>query len=108
MIQWPPLPKVIQGLAGPIKIDRPMVVDPTDKFCAGQWVDLDRRVMVVSTANREAAWHLLVHELCHSWLDEAGVLVPKCRQEATCQAIASGVLHLIRHLEEEGSPPRAP
>ncbi len=104
MTAYPPIPKTFAGLAGPIRVDRPMVVDPTDRFTAGLWIDLERRILVLSTASREAAWSIVLHELCHSWLADAGVTLPAIREEAVCQAVSSGAMHVVRHLLREPKP----
>jgi hypothetical protein len=109
-VTLPPLPRSIQGLAGPIKIDRPMVVDPKDKFTAGMWIDLERRILVLSTANREAAYSIFLHELCHAAISDAGITLPLIREEAVCQAVSSMMMHVVRLLSDvsRGHVPKTP
>lgn len=108
-MKWPLLPKVLEGLAGPIRVDRPPVVDSTDPHIRGLWIATERRVLVQSTLQREVAWQIFAHEACHSWLDDAGVRLPKTKDEAVCDAVAAGVLRLLRSLHvEPPTPPKPP
>jgi hypothetical protein len=107
------LPKVLEGLAGPIRVDRPLVVDPAVPTCVGLWLAHERRILVRSTLKREAAWQIFCHEACHSWLDDAGVRLPSTKEEGACDAVAAGMLRLLRSLHVEppappklGRPPR--
>ena len=94
---FPPLPKSIMGLAGPIRIDRPLVVDPKNPKNIGLWLSDERRVLIQSTLNREVAWQTLLHELNHAALTEAGVPpMSYLKEEAVVEACASGMMHVLR------------
>ena len=99
---FPPLPKSIQGLAGPIRIDRPLVVDPKNPKNIGLWLGDERRILVCSTLNREVAWQVLLHELNHAALSEAGCHpMSYTREESVVEACASGFMHVLRHILKE-------
>jgi len=98
-MNWPPLPKRINGLAGPIRIDRPLVVNPLKPTDIGMWLSDERRILVCSTLTREVAWQTLIHELNHAALGEAGCQpMSYWREENVVEACASGMMHVIRFL----------
>lgn len=98
---WPPLPRVVQGLAGPITIDRPLVCDPSQPTNVGLWLWEERRILIRSTLKRKAAWHILLHELTHAALEDAGVTgLTYHKEESVCEAVASGMMHLLRMTHE--------
>lgn len=114
-MKYPALPKEIMGLAGPIKIDRPLVVDPANPDNIGMWLSDERRVLVKSTLKRPIAWLTLLHELGHAALTDAGVFrLSYTKEEQVVEAIASGTIHVIRHLLSQAdntsrvSAPRLP
>ena len=99
---FPPLPKSIMGLAGPIRIDRPLVVDAKNPKNIGLWLGDERRILVCATLNREVAWQVLLHELNHAALSEAGVSpMSYQKEESVVEACASGFLHVLRHILKE-------
>jgi|SRR6185312_1301460 len=102
-MRFPPLPSEIHGLAGPIKIDRPLVVDPKNPKNIGLWLGDERRILIKATLGREPAWLTLLHELGHASLQEAGIMdLSYRREEQIVDAIASGMLHVVRLLVNRG------
>lgn len=95
MTRWPPLPKTIQGLAGPIRVLRPVRLDDDDW---GGWHPEERVIRVRSTLNREVAWHTMLHELTHAMLDDSGLPMPDSLVEIFCDTNASAMLHSLRIL----------
>jgi Zn-dependent peptidase ImmA (M78 family) len=95
-VNWPKLPAEVNGLAGPIRILRP--VQMKDKDQTGEWDQEARVIRIKGTLTREAAWHTLLHELAHAAVDEAGVTLPKRFEEPVAESVASGMLHVVRLL----------
>lgn len=98
MTDWPPLPKVVQGLAGPIRILRPVTIagGGKRKVVLGEWSMLERVIRVKATLSREVAWQTLLHELLHAAMDDGGVNLPERLEEPVSDAGSSGMLHLLR------------
>jgi len=95
----PPLPRVIQGLAGPITVERPakIVTDGCER--EGEWDPFRRRIRVLVSLPRRYAWAALIHELVHAAEKDAGYTLPETATVAVHDAIASGMLHLIEWID---------
>jgi hypothetical protein len=68
------------------------------------WLPTERRILVGSRLNREVAWQIGLHEMTHSFLDDSGVKLPTVKEEAVCDAVAAGMLRLLRSLTHEQKP----
>lgn len=97
-MSFPPLPRSVQGLAGPIMVKRPLIVDPRCSNTVGEWDALTRSIAVRAMLRRDIGWQIAIHELCHSWLDDAGVHLTRAKEEAVCEAVGSGMMHVLRAL----------
>lgn len=104
---YPKLPTTIGGLAGPIRIDRPARIrddgpDHLDRTTMADWDEWARRIRVTGTVDRRLAIHLLLHELVHAALDDAGIaLKDSDQEEAVCQSVASAMMHVAEWLLAE-------
>ena len=108
-MNWPGLPQSVEGLAGPIRVDRPLKVEASDAETRGLWLTLERRILVQSTLRRDTAWMIFFHEFAHSCLDDAGVRLTDDQGESVCDAMSSGMLRLMRsHLQVAQTPPQYP
>jgi len=90
---FPPLPRVIHGLGGPIRVLRPVRLVDDDW---GGWHPLERVIRIRSTLGREVAWHTLYHEATHAMLDDSGIPVPPAMVEMVCDTNASAMLNVLR------------
>jgi len=90
---WPPLPRTVMGLGGPIRVLRPVRLTDDDW---GGWHPEERVIRVRSTLKREVAHHTLLHELFHAWIDDAGLPVPEAFVETYCDTGASAMMHVMR------------
>lgn len=98
MALLPLLPKTIQGLGGEIRIDRPLQVEPGDSDFLGMWLSHEDRILIKSTLRRDVAWRMLLHELTHAAIDHAGITLSATKEELICDTVASGMMHVVRHL----------
>ena len=104
---WPKLPTSIHGLAGPIRILRPVRIadqqaDHLGRETCADWDDEHRTIRVASRFRRDVAVHLLLHELVHAALDDAGIaLKDSDQEEAVCQSVASAMMHVAEWLLAE-------
>ena len=76
MKRWPPIPKVLDGLAGPIrvKIRRVESFAAADgDLCWGLYKTDRREIHLASKLPPALRWHTLIHEWCHAWLIDSGV-----------------------------------
>jgi hypothetical protein len=97
LLQGGKLPPSVHGIAGRIRVDRPLAVEVgTGAGHLGSWIPAERRIMVRSTLTRDVAWLTFWHELCHSWLDDTGAsnLFTPRQQEVIADAIATGLVGL--------------
>lgn len=99
-LTWPPLPRKVGGLSGPIRVRRPPRVERTSNgdVIMGLWKTQEREVLVKGTLRREVAWRILLHELAHAALDDAGVSMSNKQEESVVDTVASGMLHVVRYL----------
>lgn len=96
---WPPLPAVVQGLAGPITVK--ITVGLEDEEGAelwGSWEQNTRLIEIDSEASPEFRWHTLGHELCHATLGDSGheYLLEEKQIEALCDALATSRMAEMR------------
>ncbi len=97
---FPPLPRVIQGMSGPITILRPVRL--TKELGAhGSWEYLSRRIRVQGTLERRMAWETLIHEMAHAALWDNGFPIDGELEERLCDLWASSMTHLVEHLVTE-------
>lgn len=84
---WPPLPKVVDGALGPIRVRRVKQVD--EAASRGEW-DMERRVIKIERSrHRVNEWSTLFHELVHAALADADVHIgDDTLEERVCDAIA--------------------
>lgn len=97
--QWPPLPTMVQGLAGPITVK--VTVGLKDEGGAelwGSWEQNTRTIEIDSEASPEFRWHTLGHELCHATLGDSGLVnqVEEGLAEALCDAAGSARIAEMR------------
>jgi hypothetical protein len=92
---WPPLPRSIQGLSGPIRVLRPIRLQDGHE---GLWQPHSRTISVRSTLPREYAWSVLLHELCHANEHDGGYQLLETKDLSVPDLLASGMMHVIRHL----------
>ena len=86
----------MQGMAGPIAIDRPASVKGGKHDAL--WIPGERRIVIAATLKREMAWHRLLHELVHAAETDSGYFLPEPDDASPQDAIASGMLHVVRYL----------
>ena len=95
-------------MAGPIRVVRPIRVG-LDAF--GLWECEDRRIRVQARCARGVAWQILLHELIHAALYDAGCVVLDLpgekagdREEVVCDVVGSAMMHVVAHLVAGASP----
>lgn len=76
MKRWPKLPKVVDGMAGPIKVvvrrvDRVVAKDGDE--CWGLFYAADRKIVVAGKVPPALRWHSFAHEWVHAWMMDAGI-----------------------------------
>lgn len=99
MTDYPPIPRLIRGTGGAIRVRlrrKPKHADGQE--CWGLWDDGKRLITVDSTASPEHRWRVLFHELAHAALADAGVenLMDGAATEAICDAMATARLQEFR------------
>ena len=90
-MKWPPLPRSVMGLGGPIAIVRSRRIVEVGDECWGLWDREKRRISILASIPREHQWRTYFHELGHAALTDSGVeeLVDDKVHEALVVAIAS-------------------
>lgn len=73
--RWPAVPKVVSGLAGPIKVSqrRGALTAPDGDDCWGLYLPAKRTIALAGGMPPALRWHTLVHEWAHAWLIDAGI-----------------------------------
>lgn len=73
--RWPPIPRVVDGLAGPIRV----VVRRVESFrardgdvCWGIFYPRERKIEIAGKVPPALRWHSLVHEWTHAWIADSG------------------------------------
>lgn len=107
--RWPPIPKQLDGLAGPIRIR----IRRVESFKAedgdsvwGLYKPAAREIHLASKLPPALRWHTLVHEWAHAWLLDSGVvhvlrgdgqeLVQA--QELVCDSLASAFVRAFARI----------
>lgn len=75
--RWPPLPKVVDGLAGPIRVRVRRAESfkaPDGDSCWGLYRPEVREIHLASKLPAALRWHTLIHEWAHAWLIDSGVV----------------------------------
>jgi hypothetical protein len=110
--RWPPIPKVLDGLAGPIrvKIRRVESFKAADgDLCWGLYRIAEREIHLASKIPPALRWHTLCHEWAHAWLMDSGLqnLLPNDQTvEVVCDSLATGMVRSMARVF--GLDPYAP
>lgn len=92
-MKWPPLPRVVEGAGGPIRVVRVrgwVIADDGD-ICNGLY-DHDTRTLRISSHIRgRQRWHTFYHECVHAALTDSGAWneLSERKAEVICDAIAT-------------------
>jgi|GEM_PF-2479860 len=75
--RWPPIPRQIEGLAGPIRV---VVRRGVESFkardgddCLGLYQPTKRRIDIAGKVPPALRFHTLFHEFAHAWMIDAGI-----------------------------------
>jgi len=73
--RWPAIPKVISGMAGPIKVSqrRRAVIAEDGEDCWGLYLPAKRTIALAPNMPPALRWHTLFHEWAHAWIIDAGL-----------------------------------
>lgn len=84
------IPKHVHSMAGPVRVIRVKALCHEGRSVYGLW-DPDARVISIEAKlGLETAHQTLRHEQFHAWVDDLGIMVPKEKLEALCEAYAVG------------------
>ena len=91
MSEWPPIPTLVRGTGGAIKVRRLKKVKSAGVDCWGDWDDSTRTIRLDKTAVIEHQWRVLFHELAHAALHDSGLqnAFEDRAIEALCDAFAT-------------------
>lgn len=91
MSDYPPIPTLVRGSGGAIKVRRAKRVRPSGVEAWGVWNDAKRTIYLDKTATLEHQWRVLFHELTHAALHDAGIenLFDDRGVETLCDAMAT-------------------
>ena len=104
--RWPPIPKVLDGLAGPIRVRIRRVehfhAQDGDE-CWGLYMPAKREIHLAMKVPPALRWHTLVHEWAHAWLIDSGVvnILPGTGEahekavELVCDSLATAVVRSV-------------
>lgn len=97
-MKFPPLPRSVEGLLGPIPVKRTRhLICEDGEPMGGLWYEDRREIVVRVCANRATAWFHLFHEKAHADFDEYGVKFPTTAlEEQACDAVATARLRDLR------------
>jgi len=96
--RWPPIPKTLDGLAGPIKVKIRRVESfkaSDGDLCWGLYRVAEREIHLASKIPPALRWHTLCHEWAHAWLMDSGLqnLLPNDQTvEVVCDSLATGMV----------------
>lgn len=97
----PPLPREIQGMSGLVTVVRPAQIRGGKLGrLDGLWLPEERRILIPATHNRPFAWGTFLHELIHVAETDSGYYLPEPRMASVHTAIASQLMHVIRHFND--------
>lgn len=90
--RWPPLPSVVQGAGGAIRVVRcrtPIVEDGVT--CHGLFRHETRTILIAASLRGRQRWHTFYHELTHAAMTDSGLWNRHTEKqvEALCDAIAT-------------------
>jgi len=73
--RWPPIPKAVSGLAGPVKVSqrRGALTAPDGDDCWGLYIPPKRTIALAGGMPPALRWHTLIHEWAHAWIIDAGL-----------------------------------
>jgi hypothetical protein len=93
-VKYPPLPRTLEGPAGPVTVVRksPIVCDGV--ACWGLWDEATRTITIDHTATMRHQWKTYFHEAAHVALDDSGLSNGLSNElvEALCDALAAARL----------------
>ena len=98
-MSWPPIPTLVRGAGGPIKVRvrvRPRGTDGEEVW--GLWDDARRIITLDKSASRVHQWRVLFHELAHAALNDAGLenVLEQKAAETICDALATARVQEMR------------
>lgn len=98
MSDFPPLPSLIRGTAGPIKVRLRRNLKLDGQGCWGLWDGAKRIIAIDKTAPIEHQWRVLFHELVHAALHDAGLenVMEEQAIEAICDAMSASRIQEFR------------
>lgn len=106
-MKFPPLPRTVDGLLGPIPVRRTRdMVFESGEPVGGLWYPDRREIVVGVCRSRAMAWFHLLHEKAHADFDEYGVKFPSTElEERACDSVAiSGIRAMRAALSHRRSP----
>lgn len=98
-IKWPPLPSLVQGAGGPIRVRMVKRAKGDDgEACWGTWQPSTRTIRIERGANPAHRWKTYWHEWMHSAIDDAGLchLLSAEAQETLADAVATARMAELR------------
>jgi hypothetical protein len=97
-MKWPKVPRIIEGMAGPVRVRFVRRVRVKGESCWGSWQAEKRLITLDASAPREHQWMTFFHEYTHSGLADSGIemQVSDAGIEAICQTAASMQMRLMR------------
>ena len=111
MADFPPLPRKVSGIIGPIAVSVVVEVDQSEESATvhdartfGEWFPVERRIRIRKSLAPILQWHTLYHEQCHAWLDDTGARygIPEDLEERICEAVALGRLREMQEKMRQG------
>ena len=91
-MRWPPLPRRVQCVGGPVVVKRQKGLLTEDKCDAwGLWDAEHRTIYITPRLPLEMQWRVFYHELMHVALSDSGLenVLPADGVEALCDAVSS-------------------
>lgn len=90
----PKLPTTVWSSGGPVRVIRIKdLKNDAGELLDGEWRPEARVIAIEQGLGRNAAWHVLSHEMTHAWLDDNGYTdTATARLERVCEAVACGLV----------------
>ena len=91
-MKWPPLPRRMQGVGGPVVVKRRKALLTEDgREAWGLWDAEHRTIWIAPRLPLQMQWRVFYHELMHVALSDSGLenVWPADGVEALCDAVAS-------------------